>query len=233
MILLVSPTKTMKTDAPKGTTTPLFVEIASQLMHQLQQLDITELQALFKCNEKIAHQVANYNINWNSEGYYQALALFDGLQFKSMDIESWSNEDIDYASNHLMIMSGLYGILRASDRILPYRLDFNDKLDGNKVNLIHQTKIHDHLLDLNEIIIDACSKEYQVNDLRLPRIEVQFLENGKSKSTVAKQARGYFTRYFIKERVNSIEQIKAFSAHGFLFDDKLSTDKRLVFNREG
>ena len=232
MLLLVSPTKTMKLTNARSQTMPRFIKEAKQLLGELKTMSPSQLQGMFGCNEKIAQQVANYNEQWCDGNGWKALTLFDGLQFKSMQIDQWDAETLMFASNHLAIMSGLYGIVHPLDGIYPYRLDFNDEINGIKVKQFYQNKILTYLHSLNTPIIDACSKEYQLSDSSLPRIEVVFLENGKAKATLAKQARGYFARYFVTHKIDTIEQIKAFNAHEFYFDDTLSTESRLVFNRD-
>ena len=52
----------------------------------------------------------------------QSLYSFKGEVYQKMKIEEFSKDDLNYANNSIRIISGLYGILKPSDLILPYRL---------------------------------------------------------------------------------------------------------------
>ena len=47
----------------------------------------------------------------------QALLVFQGGQYKPIEIDLYSEEDFVYAQQHLCILSGLYGVLRPLDLI--------------------------------------------------------------------------------------------------------------------
>jgi cytoplasmic iron level regulating protein YaaA (DUF328/UPF0246 family) len=55
-----------------------------------------------------------------------------------MQADTFSDEDIDFAQNHLRILSGLYGVLRPLDEILPYRLEMGTKLKVRKAENLYQ-----------------------------------------------------------------------------------------------
>ena len=60
--------------------------------------------------------------------------MFDGAVYNELDVQSLNEQDILYMQDNLRILSGLYGILKPLDSILPYRLEMGTKLEvnGNK-----------------------------------------------------------------------------------------------------
>ena len=65
----------------------------------------------------------NFNPSFNQENSRPALFLFDGDVYKSMNIKLYTKLDLDFAQNHLRILSGLYGILKPLDLMQAYRLE--------------------------------------------------------------------------------------------------------------
>ena len=59
----------------------------------------------------------------------QALLSFKGEVYQSMKIGQFNTSDFEFANQNLRILSGLYGILRPSDLILPtdWRWELNYK----------------------------------------------------------------------------------------------------------
>ena len=50
----------------------------------------------------------------------------------SLSPNSFSDEDFDYAQNHLGILSGLYGLLKPLDLMQAYRLEMGTNLKINR-----------------------------------------------------------------------------------------------------
>ena len=59
----------------------------------------------------------------------QSSYSFKGEVYQKMKIEEFSKDDLNYANNSIRIISGLYGILKPSDLILPYRLEMGTKFN--------------------------------------------------------------------------------------------------------
>jgi len=49
--------------------------------------------------------------------------VYNGPAFTSLDPMSLSFCDLEYAQNHLVILSGMYGVLHCNSLISPYRLE--------------------------------------------------------------------------------------------------------------
>ena len=79
-------------------------------------------------SKEVATLIESYDLNRPT---LPALDIFLGDIYSGLQAQSFSEADRQYANNHLYILSGLYGILRALDEIQPYRLEMGYKLPGN------------------------------------------------------------------------------------------------------
>lgn len=232
MIICCSPTKTMKSMSKFEATEPYFLEEVEQIVALMRDKQVEDLMKFYKCNEKIA---AQNKVRWQSFDLHaenNAGLCFDGLQFKRMQMHDWSQDEWQYAQEHLMIMSGLYGMLRVKDGVSEYRLDIENPLivDGMKLTEFWQPKICKLLND--DLLLDCCSKEYSAL-LPKHKISVCFYveKHGKLKveATAAKMARGAFIHYCVKNKVNHLPSIYNFNEAGFKYREDLSDEKKLVF----
>lgn len=231
MKIICSPTKTMKCQFKAESTQPVFLDQANQIIKIMKQYTVDELKRIYKCNDSIALE------NWKryqsfpiEEG--NALFSFTGIQFKSMQINDWNTNELEYAQNYLRIMSGLYGCLAPFDKIGSYRLDLDNKISLD-VSSIYQNLVYEYLKD--EVLLDCTSLEYS---RLLPenkiRIEFRVCKNGKQKNeaTASKMARGKFIRYCVKHQINELEQCKSFNEDSYSFDEKLSSKSLWIFVKE-
>ena len=230
MIILCSPTKTMRQADTKGTTIPIFIDEAFKLVQVLKDESPEQLKKRFKVNDKLAKQIYDMYQNWDKEGQSCALDTFNGLQFKQVDSLNLSLKEREYAYNHLYILSGLYGIIRASDNIGAYRLDVDD---GFAIMDIYQAKIETFLK--NQTFLNLASKEYSAL-INNGGIKVSFLTKKDGKllnlATYAKMQRGKMLKYCISKQIENIKDLENYHEDNYYFNKELSTDDKLVFIKE-
>lgn len=95
-----------------------------------------------------------------------ALFTYNGLQFKHMHPQDFSEKDITYAQECLRILSGMYGVLQPMDAIQPYRLEMQTRLPiAGKKDLYSYwgNRLAQYLLKEegnSPCIINLASKEY-------------------------------------------------------------------------
>jgi cytoplasmic iron level regulating protein YaaA (DUF328/UPF0246 family) len=155
--------------------------------------------------------------------------------------------DLDWAQQHLRILSGLYGVLRPLDWMQPYRLEMGTALKvAGKPNLYRYwgSRIAGHLnatlaADKTPVVVNLASQEYfKAVDravLKARVIDCVFEEwkpaGWKIVSFSAKKARGLMARYAIMKRVETPRRLEAFDLEGYAFDPAASQPDRLVFRR--
>ncbi|MFV5592671.1 peroxide stress protein YaaA [Acinetobacter junii] len=255
MLALISPAKTLdyETALPTDTyTQPRLLEQSQQLIDVCRKLSATEIASLMTVSEKIANLNVERFRDWNAEFDFsnarQALFAFKGDVYTGLDAYHLKDHDIDFAQQHLRMLSGLYGLLRPLDLMMPYRLEMGTKLKNSRGNNLYEfwgsiitDQINQDLTEIDaKLLVNLASDEYykSVNEkkIRAEIIKPVFLDqkNGKYKviSFYAKKARGLMARYLIENKLSQVEQLKAFDSEGYYFDAESSSDKELVFKRD-
>ncbi|MGP2361330.1 peroxide stress protein YaaA [Acinetobacter junii] len=255
MLALISPAKTLdyETALPTDTyTQPRLLEQSQQLIDVCRKLSATEIASLMTVSEKIANLNVERFRDWNAEFHFsnarQALFAFKGDVYTGLDAYHLKDHDIDFAQQHLRMLSGLYGLLRPLDLMMPYRLEMGTKLKNSRGNNLYEfwgsiitDQINQDLAEIDaKVLVNLASDEYykSVNEKKIQAeiIKPVFLDqkNGKYKviSFYAKKARGLMARYLIENKLSQVEQLKAFDSEGYYFDAESSSDKELVFKRD-
>lgn len=250
MIILLSPSKTLDFEHNiQGDTEPSFIEDTITLNKSLKKYSKKKLASLMNISDKLA--ALNYQRNqefeevFTEENSRAAMFAFKGDVYLGLQAQDFKKKDVNYANKHLRILSGLYGLLRPMDKMQAYRLEMGTSLKvGRKKNLYEfwGNKIGDELKESlkdhkNKSIINLASNEYfkAVKLDGLDIIEIGFKEyrDGKLKfiSFNAKKARGLMSQYIIKNRVSTLNGIKAFNLEDYAFDASLSSENHLMFTR--
>ncbi|MGL5212384.1 MAG: peroxide stress protein YaaA, partial [Acinetobacter junii] len=233
-------------------TQPRLLEQSQQLIDVCRKLSATEIASLMTVSEKIANLNVERFRDWNAEFDFsnarQALFAFKGDVYTGLDAYHLKDHDIDFAQQHLRMLSGLYGLLRPLDLMMPYRLEMGTKLKNSRGNNLYEfwgsiitDQINQDLAEIDaKVLVNLASDEYykSVNEkkIRAEIIKPVFLDqkSGKYKviSFYAKKARGLMARYLIENKLSQVEQLKAFDSEGYYFDAESSSDKELVFKRD-
>lgn len=230
-------------------TQPTFLNQAEEVMQSLRKYSTKDLQALQKISPDLAALNYERNHNWNtdinSDQVYPAAWLFDGEVYRGLRENELSSSQIEYLQQNLIILSGLYGALKVTDAIMPYRLEMGTDLKVKKHKNLYEfwsQKITDFVIDQieeDEILLDLSSKEY-ISVLDKKRINGQWIDvkfkdlhQGKLKQITVyfKQARGKMAYFCAANQVKTLDELKTFNEMGYAFDDNLSTDKTLIFTR--
>ena len=254
MLTILGPAKTID-NSPHGITEsfsfPEYIDRAEELVDQLRQYSIPQLKNLMQVSDKLAvlnfERYMQWHSSYSAEEGQQALLAFSGEVFNGLQARSLSEEDLLFAQKHIRILSGLYGVLRPLDLILPYRLEMGTKMKNNKGKNLYEfwkeiipLKIVDETgLQDSKVLINLASNEYfksiQPGSFPHPIITPVFKEpDGKGFRNVtiyAKKARGMMLRFIIQNRINNPEYLKAFDEDGYYFNNNLSTNKEWVFCR--
>jgi hypothetical protein len=251
MIVLLSPAKSLDFESSAISdkiSEPVFVKESGDLLKHLAKLSAGDLQELMSISRALAE--LNFNRfqemkNFPSEvPAKQAISVFVGEAYRGLSAGDFSEDDLQFAQNHLRILSGFYGVLRPLDLIQPYRLEMGTKLKLEKHDNLYKfwgDKITNQInKDLQApVIINLASDEYfkSVNKkiLKAEIITPVFYDNhnGKYKmiTVYAKNARGAMTRYIIKNRIENPEDLKTAEVNGYKFSEELSDRGKWVFVR--
>jgi len=253
MLILVSPAKTLDYESPLATSRfsqPRFTDQSQQLIDTLRDLSVQDVAELMKLSDKLASlNVARYQ-SWQPEhtpdNARPAVLAFKGDVYTGLDAESFSEDDFEFAQQHLRILSGLYGVLRPLDLLEPYRLEMGTRLKTAAGDNLYQfwdgriTEALNEELAGNDVVINLASNEYfkavqpKFLNARLITPVFKDFKNGQYKiiSFYAKKARGLMSRYIIQNRIESPEAIQAFDLEGYYFSAEQSKGDTWVFLRD-
>lgn len=252
MRIVTSPAKLM-TIKDKGTfiepTTPRFIEQSDLIQSHLREKSPQFLSELMELSSKLADENWERNQNWKKnptdEESAPALFAFTGEVYRGLDAGTLGEKEVQYLQEHYRMLSGLYGLLRPSDRVMLYRLEMGRKFQFEHYNNLYEfwsEKITEQLnseLGEDDFLLNLASNEYfkVVNRKQLKAKVIDFdfyeMKSGKPKTIVVytKHARGLVVRYCADNQVKTLDEVKAFHYEGYLLNDELSTENKLVFTR--
>jgi len=253
MLIVISPAKTLDEKPSRYQThsLPTLLEHSQQLNNRLRQLSALDISELMKVSSKIAELNFERNLAWQTpfalNNAKQALLTFKGDVYTGLDVATLNEADLDYAQQHLRILSGLYGLLRPLDLMQAYRLEMGSRLNSSRGKNLYQfwDKIVTQELNgvlqqqENPILINLASQEYFKvikPDLLKAKIITPIFKEYKSGQykiigIYAKRARGLMSRFIIQNRIEESEELKEFCAEGYAFNATLSTESEWVFSR--
>lgn len=245
--IIISPAKKMVeiTDYVGQLTIPLLIDKSWALVQALRAKKYEELKELLACSEKLAIQnYERYQTMRLEAAMTPALLAYQGLQYQHLAAEALTEDQWVYLQEHLVIISGLYGVLRASDAVVPYRLEMQAKLSvGNTKQLygywadqlyrvIFPKKAGEQIC-----LVNLASLEYSRAVLPYVSDEVTVIDcvfgewqkgKVKVKSSQVKAARGEMVRYMAEAKVKDRRGLIDFAV-GFNYQPELSTTEQLVF----
>ncbi len=254
MLLTLSPSKGQDFDTPSPSSIysiPDQLNDSQILINKAKKLDIKDLKALMDVSENISilnvERFNTWQLPFTSENAKPALFAFKGDVYSGIQKEKYSDDDLNYAQDHLRILSGLYGALRPMDLIQPYRLEMKTKLKNPRGENLYQfwdERITDKLNEVlaiqkEKVLVNLASNEYFKSvkpkklDGRLLNISFKETKDGKTRviAIFAKRARGMMTDFILRNRIENSEDIKDFGAGGYTFSEQLSTENNWVFER--
>lgn len=253
MLAVISPAKTFGPGqcAVDECTQPSFLPDTDRLIDQLKTMKSTDISKLMSVSAKIAQlNVGRYKA-WKKKpsiaNAKQALVVFRGDVYRSLDSDSFSKSDFDFAQKHLRILSGLYGVLRPLDLIQEYRLEMGTRLKtdrgdnlyqfwGDKVTRLINKELASHK---KPVLVNLASTEY-FKVLDPDKIDAEIItpvfkeKRGDTYKVIgisAKRARGAMVNHIIKNRIKRIDDIKQFNQDGYSYRPGLSDDHQWVFAR--
>ena len=255
MLALISPAKTLDYESSLPTdqhTQARLLEHSQELIEVASKLSATEISSLMSVSEKIANLNVERFRDWQPEfdlsNARQAIFAFKGDVYTGLDADNLKDHDISYAQEHLRMLSGLYGLLRPLDLMMPYRLEMGTKLANSRGHNLYEFWGHtitelinyDLAAANSELLVNIASDEYyksvKENKIQAEIIKPVFLDqkNGKYKviSFYAKKARGLMARFIIENQIDRVEELKGFNTDGYYFDSESSLKGELVFKRD-
>lgn len=244
MKIIISPAKKMKVDPAliSELTQPMYIKEAKQILATMKKHSYAEMKEIWHVNDKLAQE--NYDRLQHTklnQPQTPAILAYSGIQYQYMAPTVFSTTALAYIQQNLRILSGLYGILKPLDGVVPYRLEMHAPLVVKTHKNLYdfwQDKLYQGLELKNEPVLNLASLEYskaikrylKPNDNLINVVFGQMIDGKvKTKATLAKMARGQMVRFMAENNVQSLSELKQFNELNYSFMPNLSTQDKLVF----
>jgi cytoplasmic iron level regulating protein YaaA (DUF328/UPF0246 family) len=252
MKIITSPAKLMNVENSTDllrSTTPKFIEEAAFIQSYLKHKSPKYLSELMEISPKLADENWERNQKWKAKPTAKesapALFAFTGEVYRGLDAKTLDKNAVDYLQKNYRMLSGLYGLLKPSDKVMLYRLEMGRHFEFDQYKNLYEfwrEKITEQLnfeMKKGEILLHLASNEYGkvIDRKKLNHKVIDFdfyeLKDGKLKTIVVytKHARGLMVRFCAETNAKTLDDVKAFNYEGYLIDEEKSTDTKLVFTR--
>ena len=254
MLIVLSPAKSLDYKTPvkvKAPTLPEFVSESAKLIAELKKLSPQDVAKLMSLSDQLAALNVGRYRDWSKkftdENSKPAIYAFDGDVYDGFDVKTLNAKALDFAQDHIRILSGLYGALRPLDLMQPYRLEMGTSFQNARGKDLYDfwgERVTDSLKKVLEkqkkpVLLNLASEEYfkvlQAKNLDCPVIAPVFQDgkDGKFKiiSFYAKRARGLMARYVVENRITDPADLKGFNLDGYKYVASESKPEKPVFRR--
>jgi uncharacterized protein len=253
MLMIIAPSKTQDFNDSFSAelTQPLLLQDSELLIKELQKISISDLGKLMKMSERLASQtsqrIAAFETPFTAENAHSAISVFQGDVYSKIALDEYGDEEIGYLQNHLRILSGLYGILRPLDLMQAYRLEMGCRLVNSRGSNLYEfwgEKITDEVNRIlsghkEPILVNLASSEYsrviKKKNLNGSVLQIDFKERkGDTYRTVAihaKRARGMMVDFAVKNRVQTVTELRGFQRADYRFRSEFSSVEHYCFTR--
>jgi len=254
MLIVLSPAKSLDYKTPvkvKAPTLPEFVSESAKLIADLKKLAPQDIAKLMGLSDQLAVLNVGRYRDWSKKftesNSKPAIYAFNGDVYDGFDVKTLNAKALDFAQDHIRILSGLYGALRPLDLMQAYRLEMGTAFQnarGKDLYAFWGARVTDSLKKVLEkekkpVLLNLASEEYfkvlQAKDLGCPVIAPVFQDakDGQYKiiSFYAKRARGLMARYVVENRISDPADLKGFNLDGYKYYAAESTAVKPVFRR--
>jgi cytoplasmic iron level regulating protein YaaA (DUF328/UPF0246 family) len=255
MLTVISPAK--KLDYSTNATgarhsQPGLLDHSSELLKGLKKLSPQDVCGLMGLSDSLGalnyERFQAWSRPFNEGNAKPAILAFKGDVYQGLDAESMTSKQLDWAQDHLRILSGLYGLLRPLDLMQPYRLEMGTKFANERGKDLYQFwgdiitgEINTALAaTASPVLLNLASNEYfksvQQKNIDGRIITPVFMDKKGDKykiiSFYAKKARGLMSAFIIKNKITAVEGIKKFDVDGYVYNEAMSEGDSWVFTRD-
>ena len=254
MLIVLSPAKSLDYKTPvrvKAPTLPEFASESAKLIADLKKLAPQDVAKLMGLSDQLATLNVGRYRDWSrkftEENSKPAIYAFGGDVYDGFDVKSLDAKSVQFAQDHIRILSGLYGALKPLDLMQPYRLEMGTSFKnarGKDLYAFWGSRVTDAIKKVLEkqkkpVLLNLASEEYfrvlQPKELDCPVIAPVFQDakDGKYKiiSFYAKRARGLMARYVVENRITDPADLKGFNLDGYKYYAAESKVDKPVFRR--
>lgn len=251
MIILLSPAKSLDFDSPCPQVPPTalrFQHEAERLVRSAARLSKARMKQIMPVSDALVELNYGRYRSFYDQPERPAAFAFNGDVYTGLSARTLDEPALEFAQDHVRILSGLYGLLRPFDNIRPYRLEMGTRWAPRFNSLVAfwgdriAAAVADDLAATgNDTVINLASQEYfAAADKGLKKrgirvITADFRQNGpdgpRFVSFDAKRARGMAARFLCEHRYDSADALKNFDSDGYRYEPSASDETTWRFIR--
>lgn len=244
MIILLSPAKSLDFDSPVpavDASPARFEHETERLVRAASRLSKARLKAIMPVSDALIDLNYTRFRDFDQQPERAAAFAFNGDVYTGLAARTLDAPALDYAQDHVRILSGLYGLLRPFDNMRPYRLEMGTRWAPRHSSLvafwgdrIASALADDLAASQSDTVINLASQEYfaaadkGLKKRKIRVITADFRQQGpkglRFVSFDAKRARGMAARYLCEHRHTDPEALKGFDTDGYRYDAENSDD---------
>jgi uncharacterized protein len=252
MLVVISPAKRLDwTERNVDETKPDMLDDAVRLAKTARNLTLQDLKKLMNLSPDLARlnrdRFRTFEDAPTTEITRPAALAFAGDTYLGLEAASLDAEEMEWAQDHLRILSGLYGVLRPLDAIQPYRLEMGSRLKTRRGKSLYDYWRDQLSKALNaqaeavetDVLVNCASQEYfgavAPKALKLRVVTPVFKEDKGNEPVIvsffAKRARGAMARFIVQNRLSDPADLKNFDLGGYTYNADMSVEDSPVFVR--
>ena len=227
--LILSPSKEM--DWSPGTGRVALDPVAEMILSELRKMDVESLAKFFAIKEDLAEKLALSYEHMEEPTAKPAKDTYRGIAFRQMAPEVFGS---DFAREHLVILSALYGPIAPDFMMQPYRLDFTKplKIEGESLKSLQRKNYSN--FSAGSRVYDLASGEFssRIDKKQVGQwISVDFyVGEKKAPSATTKKLRGMLANHILSSESFEREVFESFSAEDFSFSPE-SDGEHYIFRK--
>jgi len=197
-----------------------FAKYTKQIVDLLCLIENEDLTSVYGTTQEKAMMFHRQNQDAFNSKCVPAIERYTGVVYNHIEWNTLSKKSKNYMQKHILIFSGLFGLLTPETLIPDYKL----KMNVLSLKSLWGPIISNYLKD-EDIIFDLLPqvhrKAYKPNK---NTIQIDFLVQSKGKTSAAghfgKAVKGQFIRFLAKNQITKINDFKAFEYDGFKWNGK-------------
>ncbi len=196
----------------------IFEEEVRQVVNLLELIDEEDLRSIYGTSQEKSILFHRQNQAIFKEKCVPAIERYTGVVYENIGWSDLSKKAKEYMQDHILIFSGLFGMVE------PLTLIPNYKLKMNVLSLQHHWRpILTETLNKEKLIIDLLPqvhrKAYTPNKNVL-KVDFSVIKKGKKVAAghFGKAVKGQFIKYLAENNVKSKKDFNGFEYDGFKWD---------------
>ncbi len=197
-----------------------FAKYTQQIVDLLCLIENEDLTSVYGTTQEKAMMFHRQNQDAFNSKCVPAIERYTGVVYNHIEWNTLSKKSKNYMQKHILIFSGLFGLLTPETLIPDYKL----KMNVLSLKSLWGPIISNYLKD-EDIIFDLLPqvhrKAYKPNK---NTIQIDFLVQSKGKTSAAghfgKAVKGQFIRFLAQNQITKINDFKAFEYDGFKWNGK-------------